>query len=118
MVACFTNENICATRRRCCLNGVGSNRDFIHAGLFSTCVDINFSGRFGIRTVGTMIVVFNIIAGDLQVANFTLLDPNATESVVADVITGDVDLVQRRSPQQVWAFSMVDRSTGYKLFGL
>ena len=93
MVACFTDENICATRRRCCLNRVGGNRDFIHAGLFSARVDINFSCWFGIRAVGTMIVVFNIIAGDLQVANLTLLDANATESVVADVITGDVDLV-------------------------
>ena len=44
--------------------------------------------------MGAMVVVFNIVAGDLQVTNFTLLNANATQPVVTDMIAGDVDLVQ------------------------
>ena len=94
VTAHFADKNIRSSRRGCCLDRVGGDRDLVHAGFFSTGVDVYFGGWLGIGAVGAMVVVFNIVAGDLQVANFTLLNPNATQPVVTDMIAGDVDLVQ------------------------
>ena len=41
-----------------------------------------------------MIVVFDVVAGDLQIVNLRAFDPNPTEPIVADVISADVSLVQ------------------------
>ena len=60
-------------------------------------VDVNLGGRHVGRlehVEGAVVVVLDVVAGDLQVANLTVLDADAAESAVADVIANDVRLVQ------------------------
>src|SRR5690606_9201939 len=50
--------------------------------------------RLRLALVHAVVVVLDVVAGDLQVANLRPLDPDTADAVVADVATDDVDLVQ------------------------
>ena len=76
------------------MNRIGGNGDFVDAGFFRARIDIDFGRRLGIRTVRLVVVVFDVIARYLQVANFTFFNSNPAETVVTDMVAGDVDLVQ------------------------
>jgi MinD-like ATPase involved in chromosome partitioning or flagellar assembly len=41
-----------------------------------------------------VVIVFNVIAGDLQIADFTAFDANTTKATVADVAGADDGLMQ------------------------
>src|SRR5207302_6199099 len=60
-------------------------------------VDVNFGGRLAVGSrdlVRAIVIVFDVVAGDLQVADFTAFDANAPEPAIADVRPDDDCLVQ------------------------
>ena len=44
--------------------------------------------------MSAIVVVFDVVARDLQIADFRAFDANAAFTVVTDVIAGNVDLMQ------------------------
>ena len=90
----FLDANICAFGRTGSLNGVRRNSHLVYTGTFGSSIYIDFGSRFRCSLVRAMIIIFDVVASDLKVANFGTLNANATQSIVTDVTSGDVDLVQ------------------------
>src|SRR5438128_2070582 len=69
------DPNVRAIRAVRRLQGVAANRPLADRALFD--VDVDFGGRFGVGSGNTdraVVVVFDVIAGDLQVANLAPLN--------------------------------------------
>ena len=76
------------------MDGVGGDGDFVDAGSLGSGIDVDFCSGSGFGFVSPVVVVLDVIACDLKVAYFRPLNPNASQAVVADVVSGNVDLVQ------------------------
>ena len=90
----FLDANIRAFGRTGSLNGVRRNGHLVYTGTFGSSIYVDFGSRFRCSLVGAMIIIFDVVASNLKVANFGTLNANATQSIVTDVTSGDVDLVQ------------------------
>src|SRR6058998_2735085 len=69
------DPNVRAVRAVRRLQGVAGNRPLADRALFD--VDVDFGGRFGVGSGHTdreVVVVFDVVAGDLQVANLAPLN--------------------------------------------
>ena len=77
------------------LDGIAANGSFANAPVF--CINVDFSRSFRIcsRNIDRfVIVVLDVVSGDLQVSNLATLDANTSEPAVADVIAANDGLVQ------------------------
>ena len=97
LIGRFPDADVRALGRAGGLDGVGGDGHLVDARALGGGVDVNLRGRFRLGLVRAMVVVLDVIARNLQVAHLGPIQPNAAEPVVADVATGDVDLVQVHS---------------------
>lgn len=78
------------------LDGVAGDGSFSNGAALRT-IDVDFGGGdigdFGLVEAAE-VVVFDVVASDLQVADFASFDTDASESIVADVAADDVGLMQ------------------------
>ena len=94
-VACrLANADVATPRRRRGLDRIRRDGDFVDARPRSRRVDVNLGGWFGGGIVLSVVVVFDVISRDLQVANFRAFDSDSAQAVVTDVASGDVDLMK------------------------
>ena len=76
------------------MNSVRGDGDFVYACSLGSGIDVNFCGRLWLSFVWLVVVVLDVVTGDLQVAHFRPFDANATQPIVADVAAGDVNLMK------------------------
>src|SRR5262245_34000270 len=77
------------------LQRVAANRPLANRALFN--VNVDFGGRFGVgsgHADRSIVVVFDVVAGDLQIANLAPLNANSSQPTVTDVAAGNDRLVQ------------------------
>ena len=99
IVATATSDqpDIRTTRTVRGLQRVAGDRPF--ANRTFTNINVDFGGRqaIGVRKLLAMrfiVVVFDVIAGDLQIANLAVFDPHATEPAIADMRPRNAGLMQ------------------------
>lgn len=76
------------------LDRVGCNGHFVHTRALGRSVDVNLRRWLRLGTVRFVVVVLDVIPGDLKVAHLRPLQPNASQPIVANVAAGNVNLVQ------------------------
>lgn len=94
-------SNIGSVRTVGGLNRVTANRSFTDGARAG--IEVNLGCWFGIcirHFVCSIVVVFDIVACDLQISNFTSFDTDPTEPTVADVRTADNCLMKIDSIQK------------------
>ena len=76
------------------LDRVRGHGDLVHAGPLCRGVDVDLCGGLGLGLELPVVVVLDVVPGDLEVAHLGSLDANPAEPVVADVVPAEVDLVE------------------------
>ncbi len=79
------DSDVAACGGGCGLDGIRGDGHFAYGGARGGGVDPYFGGGFGFGFVCAVVVVFDVVAGDLKISDFGFFDTNAAEAVVADV---------------------------------